>query len=92
MQQLYHQPISPASRTVRLLLGEKGLAPALIEEKTWEWREDFLRLNPAGEVPVLVEGPEAEDAVIAGFWPLVEYLEEKYPNPRFLPDDLVARA
>ncbi|MEQ9520360.1 MAG: glutathione S-transferase family protein [Parvibaculum sp.] len=92
MQQLYHQLISPASRTVRLLLGEKGMSPALIEEKTWERREDFLRLNPAGEVPVLVEGPEADDPVIAGFWPLVEYLEEKYPNPRFLPDDLIARA
>jgi len=83
MPQLFHLPVSPASRAVRLLLGEKGIEPALFEERPWERREDFLRLNPAGEVPVLVED---DGPTVSGFWPLVEYLEEKYPNPALMPD------
>ena len=83
MPQLFHLPVSPVCRTIRLLLAEKGIEPALFEERDWERREDFLRLNPAGEVPVLVED---DGLVISGFWPLVEYLEEKYPNSPLLPD------
>jgi len=89
MPQLFHLPVSPACRTVRLLLGEKGIEPALFEERAWERREDFLRLNPAGELPVFVED---DGTVVSGFWPLVEYLEEKYPNPTFLPQDVAERA
>ncbi len=88
MPQLYHLPVSPTCRTARLLLGEKGIEPALREERAWERREDFLRLNPAGEIPVFVE----EDGfVVPGFWPLVEYLEEKYPDPSLLPSDVADR-
>ncbi len=83
MPQLYHLPVSPACRTIRLLLGEKGIEPALLEERAWERREDFLRLNPAGEIPVLVED---DGLVVPGFWPLVEYLDEQYPDPSLLPD------
>jgi glutathione S-transferase len=89
MPQLFHLPVSPASRSIRLLLGEKGIEPALFEERAWERREDFLRLNPAGEVPVLVED---DGSVVSGFWPIVEYLEEKYPNPALMPDWADARA
>lgn len=88
MPQLYHLPVSPTCRTARLLLGEKGIETALREERAWERREDFLRLNPAGEIPVFVE----EDGfVVPGFWPLVEYLEEKYPDPSLLPADVADR-
>src|SRR3546814_17863607 len=55
MRKLYHHWLSPFSRKVRILLKEKGLDFQLEVEKTWERREDFLALNPAGLVPVLVE-------------------------------------
>ena len=56
---LFHLPLSPGSRFARLMLGERRLGVELTEERVWENRRDFLRLNPAGEVPVLVT-PEGE--------------------------------
>jgi glutathione S-transferase len=61
------------SRFVRLILSECEIAPELVEERIWERREEFLLLNPAGTLPVLVEqdGPP-----IAGAWAASEYLDE----------------
>ncbi|HEY5278364.1 MAG TPA: glutathione S-transferase family protein [Pseudolabrys sp.] len=76
MLTLFHHPLSPQSRYVRLILSEYGVAARLVEERFWERREEFLLLNPAGELPVLVaEGqpPVPGAAVIA------EYLEEILP-------------
>ena len=55
MRTLYHLWLSPFARKVRLALKEKGLEFELQVEKVWERREAFLALNPASEVPVLVE-------------------------------------
>ena len=54
MIRLYHFPLSPFCRKVRLTLAEKKLEVELIEERYWEPSPDFLRRNPAGKVPVLV--------------------------------------
>src|SRR5262249_14165668 len=55
MRVLYHQCLAPAARKVRVVLAEKNLEFTLKAEKYWERREEFLALNPAGEVPVLIE-------------------------------------
>ncbi|HEU4659661.1 MAG TPA: glutathione S-transferase family protein [Pseudolabrys sp.] len=73
MLTLFHQPLCPHSRFVRLVLGEYGLSARLIEEKFWERREEFLMLNPAGTLPVLVE--EGQPA-IPGASTVIEYIEE----------------
>lgn len=75
MRVLYHFPLSPFSRKVRLALAEKRLPFELREEKVWEKRPEFLALNPAGQVPVLVEenGLVIPDSVV-----ITEYLEETY--------------
>ena len=54
MATLFHQPICPFSRKIRLILAEKKFAVEYVEERPWERRLDFLMLNPSGEVPVLV--------------------------------------
>ena len=54
MLTLFHQLLCPHSRYVRLILGEYGIAARLVEERFWERREEFLLLNPAAELPVLV--------------------------------------
>ena len=51
-------------------------------------RPEFLRLNPAGRLPVLVDG----DLVIPESAAIVLYLAEKYPQGRLLPADLKGRA
>jgi len=89
MRQLYHLPISPDCRKVRLVLAEKGLAFELVEERDWERRHEFLALNPAGEVPVMIED---EGEPICGATAISEYLEETSGEVPLLPQDARARA
>jgi glutathione S-transferase len=51
-------------------------------------RPEFLALNPAGKLPVLVD----DDFVLNESIAIVLYLAEKYPQKGFLPADLRARA
>ena len=78
MRTLYHLWLSPFCRKVRIVLAEKGLDFEAKVEKVWQRREGFLRLNPAGSVPVLVE---PDGAVLAESWVICEYLDEVYPDP-----------
>ncbi len=90
MRTLYHMFLSPYSRKVRIALREKGLDFELKSEKTWERRPEFLALNPAGQVPVLVE---ENGAVFADSVAITEYLEEAYPDaPKLLPEIPAERA
>jgi glutathione S-transferase len=76
MLTLFHHPLSPQSRYVRLILGEYGIPVRLVEERFWDRREEFLLLNPAGEVPVLVaEGQPA----VPGAGVIAEFVEEILP-------------
>ena len=49
MLRLYHVPLSPFCRKVRLVLAEKKMDVELIEERYWEQSTEFLRRNPAGQ-------------------------------------------
>ena len=51
-------------------------------------RPEFLKINPAGKLPVLVDG----DLVLTESVAIVLYLAEKYPEKGLLPADLTARA
>jgi len=77
MLTLFHHPLCPHSRFVRLMLEEFGLANRLVEERVWERREEFLMLNPAGTTPVLVQDgvPAIPGAAI-----IAEYLDETRPT------------
>ena len=55
MRLLYHLWLSPQSRKIRLVLQEKNLDFSMQIEKVWERRAEFVALNPACEVPVLIE-------------------------------------
>lgn len=81
MARLYHVPLSPFCRLVRLVLGEKKIEVDLAEERYWENDPDFLRRNPAGKVPVL----KIDDLTLSESTAIIEYLEEKYPSPALLP-------
>ncbi|MFV0358529.1 glutathione S-transferase family protein [Tropicimonas sp.] len=83
MNRLYHVPLSPFCRKVRLVLAEKKIEVELVEERYWEQDPDFLRRNPAGKVPVL----RMNDRIMAESQAICEYLEEKYPAPPLFPRD-----
>ncbi len=87
MNKLYHFPLSPYSRKVRLVLAEKKIEVQLVEERYWEKDSDFMRRNPAGKVPVLKLGTRTMSESQA----ICEYLEEVYPAPPLLPRDPDAR-
>ena len=89
MRTLYHLWLSPYCRKVRIALGEKGLESELRVEKVWQRRADFLAINPAGKVPVLVE---PNGVVLAESTPICEYLDEVYPEPPLLGADPADRA
>ncbi len=88
MRTLLHFWLSPAARKVRLVLGEKRLEFEPVVERPWERREEFLQLNPAGEVPVLVE----DDLVLADAGAICEYLDEVHAEPPLLGHSAVDRA
>jgi glutathione S-transferase len=92
MPDLFHHPLCPHSRFVRLVFGELGIEPALIEERVFERRRDFLLINPAGTTPVLVED---HMPAIPGATVIAEYLDETrglaLGNRRLLPDHPAAR-
>jgi glutathione S-transferase len=88
MLSLLHHPLCPHSRYVRLILGEYGIDIRLVEERFWERREEFLLINPAGDIPVMIADglpPVPGAAVIA------EFIEETEGpargNQRLLPPD-----
>lgn len=75
MRILYHVTLDPLCRKIRLILREKGLDFELKPEKVWERREGFLKLNPAGEVPVLIE---SDGTILSDHQVIAEYLNERY--------------
>ncbi|MGB0506686.1 MAG: glutathione S-transferase family protein [Pikeienuella sp.] len=89
MRRLFHLPLSPFCRKVRLVLGERQLEVELVEERPWDRRIDFLRMNPAGAVPVY---HDEDGAVMSDSNAICEYLEETCAAPRLMPSDSIDRA
>jgi glutathione S-transferase len=91
MLELYTHPLSPCAQKVRMVLAEKNLDwqrrhISLADKENLEpW---YLKLNPLGVVPTLVDGgrPVIESSIIC------EYLEDAYPEIRLCPEGLHERA
>jgi len=88
MRTLYHLPLSPFARKVRLVLAEKRLPFELRVEKVWERRPEYLELNPAGTVPTLIED---NGLVIPDSGVICEYLDEAYPDSGLMGRTLAER-
>src|SRR6202795_3598016 len=89
--QLYTYYRSQASFRVRIALNLKGLShddTFLHLEKGDQSKPEYRALNPQMVVPTLIDGKTKLFQSLA----ILEYLEEKYPEPPLLPDDIAARA
>lgn len=89
MRTLFHLWLHPFSRKVRIALAEKDLECEFQIEKIWERRTEFLAMNPAGDVPVMVE---PDGTVLSNSQVICEYLEEVYPDVNLLGTDPLQRA
>jgi glutathione S-transferase len=89
---LHHFPLDPASRQVRLALGEKRLPFTEVQERYWERRAAFLDLNPSGLTPVLVETDEGRRTVVCEARAILEHLNEVAPEPDLFGRDPAERA
>jgi glutathione S-transferase len=90
MIRLHCHPFSIVPRRVRILLREKGIPHEEVEIDVYRHANrapEFRRLNPFGQIPVL----EDDDLVICESVAILEYLEEKFPRPRFLSADVRER-
>ncbi len=84
MIKLYDFLSCPYGQKVRIVLAEKSLTYDLIPvdlAQSDHRKPEFLRLNPFGRVPVLVD----EDTTIYDSTIINEYLEDEYPEPPVLP-------
>jgi len=89
---LHHFPLDPASRQVRLALGEKRLAFAEQVVRYWESPPDLAALNPSGMTPVLVETTGGMRLVVCEARAILEHLEERVPDPALLGEAPAERA
>ncbi|MBY0281981.1 MAG: glutathione S-transferase family protein [Alphaproteobacteria bacterium] len=89
MRTLYHYPLCPYSRKIRLILAEKKLDFSAEIERFWEKRPEFMKLNPAGQVPILVD---LNGSVINDSMAISEYLEDAYPERPLIGEGLLQRA
>ncbi len=89
MRILYHLWLSPFCRTVRIALKEKKIDFEMQAENVWERRPEFLALNPAGEVPVLVEPGGVS---LSGSGVICEFLDDVHPDPPLIGKSPLERA
>jgi len=90
---------SSSAYRVRIALALKGLAyePAFVHLARSGGEQngpDFRTKNPLGQIPVLevAAEPGAPPAFLTQSLAIIEYLEERFPEPALLPKDLLARA
>lgn len=86
---------SSASQRVRIALGLKGLAYEYVVVnivKSEQFADAYRAHNPMSQVPTL-EITEADGTRIAltQSLPILEYLDERFPEPPILPRDLAKR-
>lgn len=88
---LYDSQTSPNCHRVKVVLEEKRLPYELmpVDLKAGEQKKpDFLRFNPYGKVPVIIDG----ETVLYESCIINEYLEERYPEFPLMPKDYARRA
>jgi maleylpyruvate isomerase len=95
MMRLYGYWRSSASYRLRLALAHKDLAYEIVPVsllKQENLSPAHLERNPTGQVPVLQVVHDDQTVFLAQSLPIIEYLEERHPEPPLLPKHPIARA
>jgi RNA polymerase-associated protein len=88
MIKLYSDPHCPNSHRTRIVLAEKELPVTIVELDAEDLPVDFLKLNPYGKLPTVID----RDIVFFESSVVNEYLDERYPHPPLKPGSPAERA
>lgn len=86
---IYHYPLCPFCRLVRLAYYEKGIPHALLTEIPWERRPAFLDKNPLGTLPMITE---PDEYMLSGADTICTYLNEIHQLPDLMGETPRGRA
>jgi glutathione S-transferase len=96
---LYSGPLSMFGAKAEIALREKGqdfelvMVPFVKGDRYAPKHPEVLRINPKGQVPVLMhEGLPGGDVELFDSTQIFEYLEDAFPDPPLWPSDVKARA
>jgi glutathione S-transferase/RNA polymerase-associated protein len=81
---VYEHPLSPYAQKVKIALDEKSVPYATkmpVAIGSGQPDREFLKANPRGEVPALIDG----DVTVFDSTIILEYIEDKWPEPALLP-------
>lgn len=76
------------SHRVRVVLGEKDIPSEVVPVAQGQINEELLQANPSGSRPTLVD----RDLALYDTRVVLDYLDERYPHPPFMPVDPVSRS
>ena len=85
---MYSDARSSYSHRVRLVLAEKNITVEIVDVDPVDISDDIMDLNPYGTLPTLVD----RDLVLFESRIIMEYLDERFPHPPFLPVDPFSKA
>lgn len=89
---LYHWPLDPAGRMIRLVLSEKGEAFETVVSPAWAPHPDLALIAPGAVAPAVIEQTGPARFAASGTRAICEHLEEVRTVPSLLPDDKAERA
>ena len=89
MHTLYHYYLCPSSRFIRLVLEEHKIPYDTQLENYWKPQKEFLLLNPAGHLPVLIN---LENYALIGANVCMEYFKSLNLKPNLMNDDYKEQA
>lgn len=88
---VYDHPLSPYAQKVKIALAEKGIsfeAPLPEALGSGQLAAGFRAASPRGEVPALIDG----DVTVFDSTVILEYIEDRWPEPALLPKSAAQRA
>ena len=86
---LHHYYLCSSSRYIRLILEEHNITYETQLENFWKPQKDFLKINPAGHLPVLVN---EDNFPIIGANSCIEYIKDLELRPKLLVDNYREKA
>ncbi len=85
---VYGNVLSPYARKVYVTLQHKGLPCEIVDVLPHDKDAGFVRMSPLGKIPAFRDG----DVTLCDSSVICDYLESRYPEPAFYPQDPVYRA